>query len=124
MSEQTLLNNTLLENTNTQEELERSIMEINEIQNHLNECIISQQEKIDNFENNLSNTNNIVENAKNDLILAQKYSFSYKPVLVGSIVGGILISPLTLLTHLSIIKSFITLSGTVAGAMSGYSIQS
>ena len=64
MSEQTILNNTL-----DNQELERSIMEMNEIQNHLNECILSQQEKIDNLENNLSNTNNIVESAKNDLIL-------------------------------------------------------
>ena len=123
MSEQTILDNKL-NDINNQEELERSIMEMNEIQKHLNDCILSQQEKIDNLENNLSDTNNIVESAKNDLILAQKYSFSYKPVLVGSIVGGILISPLTLLTHLSILKSFITLSGTAVGAMSGYSIQS
>ena len=99
-----------------------TIKDMNDIQKNLAELVVYQQEKIDTIENNISKTEDLSKNALNELKIADSLFFSYKPILIGSILGGILGGPIPLITGFK--YAAITGSiGTIVGGYGGYKIQ-
>ena len=99
-----------------------TIRDINIIQKNLAELVENQQEKIDSIENNITQTENLSKNALEELKIADSLFFSYKPIIVGSILGGILGGPVPLIAGFK--YAIITGSiGTIMGGYGGYKIQ-
>ena len=100
----------------------RSYKELNDIQTNLLDIISSQDEKIDKIENNLLSTNNDIERGESNVIQAQKYYFSYTPIFLGILIGGIGAAPLGMLLNIKV-GSLLMTSGSILGGYSGYKLQ-
>ena len=100
----------------------RSYKELNDIQTNLLDIISSQDEKIDKIENNLLSTNNDIERGESNVIQAQKYYFSYTPIFLGILIGGIGTAPLGMLLNIKV-GSLLMTSGSILGGYSGYKLQ-
>ena len=109
-------------NIDARKKLITSINELNEIQAYLLECINDQDEKIDNIESSLISAEPQIESAKNELIEAKKYYFTYTPILIGTLIGASAISPLALLANIKLSGLF-SLGGGILGGYTGYKIQ-
>lgn len=125
------LNNTLVLDEINQDELSKteeglklmkSIQDLNDIQTSLLEIVTDQDEKIDLISSNIETTNLVVEQGTKDLEQAQKYYFSYKPILAGVVIGGIALGPLGILLNVKF-GSLFTLAGGAFGGYTGYKIQ-
>lgn len=103
-------------------ELQRKILELNEIQTNILECVNTQADKIDSIEENILQIDYRVENSKNDLEIANKYSFGYTPILVGSVIGACVFGPASVLLHLPA-NSLCYSAGGLFGGLLGYKIQ-
>ena len=100
----------------------RSYKELNDIQTNLLDIISSQDEKIDKIENNLLSTNNDIERGESNVIQAQKYYFSYTPIFLGILLGGMGTAPLGMLLNIKV-GSLLMTSGSILGGYSGYKLQ-
>ena len=100
----------------------RSYKELNDIQTNLLDIISSQDEKIDKIENNLLSTNNDIERGESNVIQAQKYYFSYTPIFLGILIGGMGTAPLGMLLNIKV-GSLLMTSGSILGGYSGYKLQ-
>ena len=100
----------------------RSYKELNDIQTNLLDIISSQDEKIDKIENNLLSTNNDIERGESNVIQAQKYYFSYTPIFLGILIGGMGTAPLGMLLNIKV-GSLLMTSGRILGGYSGYKLQ-
>jgi hypothetical protein len=107
--------------TYTEEEIVQGINDINEIQKNLSEVIYNQNDRLNSIEDNMSLINNNLEEANNDLKIADSYYFSYTPVFVGGLIGGLIMGPIGFKVGVSI-PTFATF-GTFMGGLTGYKLQ-
>ena len=116
------IDNNELSKTEEGRKLIQSIQDLNDIQTNLLDIVSTQDEKIDNMSNIIETTNIIVEQGTKDLEIAQKYYFSYKPILAGVVIGGLTLGPLGILLNVKF-GSIFTLAGSAFGGYTGYKIQ-
>ena len=117
-----LRNNTSGDDFFINKQLMESLNELNTIQAHLLDCVNSGDEKIDTIENSIISSQSIVEQAKDELVEAKKYYFTYTPILVGTLLGVGALSPMALLLTIKLSGLF-SLGGGVLGGYAGYKIQ-
>ena len=98
------------------------VHELNEIQQNLINCIEEQDNTLDNIENNLDSTLEVVDESNQDLKIAEQYYFKYTPIIIGSALGAVIAGPIGVATHLKF-TSILTLGGTLVGGMLGYKVQ-
>ena len=116
------IDNEELSKTEEGRKLIQSIQDLNDIQTNLLDIVSTQDEKIDNMSNIIETTNLVVEQGTKDLEIAQKYYFSYKPILAGVVIGGLTLGPLGILLNVKF-GSIFTLAGSAFGGYTGYKIQ-
>ena len=116
------IDNDELSKTEEGRKLIQSIQDLNDIQTNLLDIVSTQDEKIDNMSNIIETTNIVVEQGTKDLEIAQKYYFSYKPILAGVVIGGLTLGPLGILLNVKF-GSIFTLAGSAFGGYTGYKIQ-
>ena len=104
------------------EELKRKLIEINEIQTNILECVENQSYKLDSIEENMSTIDSNIEIGKNDLSIANRYFFGYKPIFIGAVLGACVLGPGATLLHLPS-SGLISGLGGVFGGLAGYKIQ-
>ena len=102
--------------------LEQSLLDLNDIQTELFRLIYEQDQTIDNIQNNMSKTEITMEEGRKDLEVAQSYYFRYTPILLGAVLGGVSLGPVGLLLNVKF-GSMFTLGGSVLGGYGGYKIQ-
>ena len=103
-------------------ELKKKILEINEIQSNILECVDTQGKKLDSIEEHISTIDNQVDMGTKDLKLANKYYFGYKPIFLGAAIGACIMGPGAVLLHLPSSGLFSGLGG-LFGGIAGYKIQ-
>ena len=117
-----LLENSYDKNSVEYKKLVSSLKDLEYIQTDLHNIIIEQNSKIKNIN---KNNDSIKENftiSNNDLEICDKYYFSYKPIVIGSLIGAIFISPTTALLRIKYL-GLTTSFGAILGGFSGYKIQ-
>jgi len=107
--------------TVTNDDIVRGINDINQIQENLNSVIYSQTDKLLRIEDNMSSINDTLIESNKNLNIADKYFFSYTPVIFGGIIGGAILGPIGFKLGISV-TSFATF-GTFMGGYTGYKIQ-
>jgi len=100
---------------------ENDIDDINNIQRNLMEYIYYQKDKLMRIEDNMSSTQDLTEQANLDLKDASNYSISYTPIIIGTILGGVTLTP-ALLMGLKF-GSLLPTVGSLMGGLLGYRIQ-
>tara|TARA_B110000495_G_C22992708_1_gene584818 strand:- start:365 stop:742 length:378 start_codon:yes stop_codon:yes gene_type:complete len=100
---------------------ENDIDDINNIQRNLMEYIYYQKDKLLRIEDNMSSTQDLTEQANLDLKDASNYSISYTPIIIGTILGGVTLTP-ALLMGLKF-GSLLPTVGSLMGGLLGYRIQ-
>ena len=103
------------------DELTKSLQDLNEIQKNLSNIVVSQQEKIDSIEENITQTELRAQQGLQDLQEADKLYLSYKPILIGGALGALVGGP-----GAAVGVKWISLSGglgTLLGSYSGYKLQ-
>ena len=100
----------------------QKINDINEIQMHLLETIQDHTESLNTIEDNLSNIDNNLSHSIKNLESADKNYMIYTPIIIGSVVGAILVSPVIGLVGLKT-GTLASLTGGIIGGISGYKIQ-
>ena len=104
------------------DELTKSLQDLNEIQKNLSNIVVSQQEKIDSIEDNITQTELKVKQGLDDLQEADRLFFSYKPILIGGALGALVGGPI----GAAVGVKWVSLSGgigTLLGSYSGYKLQ-
>jgi hypothetical protein len=101
---------------------ESDIEDINKIQSNLMEYIYYQKDKLMRIEYNMSSTQDLTEQANLDLKDASNYSISYTPIIIGTILGGVTLTPAGLLMGINF-GSFLPTVGSLIGGLLGYRIQ-
>ena len=127
MSEQllkTYKNNcdTINDNDIKYKNLVNSLKDLEYIQKDLYSVIKTQNEKIKDINNKNDSIINNFNNSNRELELCDKYYISYKPIVIGSVVGAIFISPFTSLIGLKYLGLTSSI-GMLIGGISGYKIQ-
>ena len=102
--------------------LQQSLQDLSDIQNHLSQLIMQQDESIDKIESSIINTDNNIEIANQELEAASKYHFNYKPIIIGALLGGLAITPFGALINIKL-GSLFTMTGGVMGGILGYKVQ-
>ena len=105
-----------------EKELIRTLNDLGDIQNSLNDLLLQQDQKLDSIEENLTLTEERVKLALDDLAECDKLYFSYKPIVVGTLLGGAVFSPLVTLTGVKYL-GVSTGVGSLLGGLVGYKIQ-
>ena len=100
----------------------QTLNDLSDIQSNITELLLEQDNKLDSIENNISSTELRVKKALDDLSECDKMYFSYKPIVVGTILGGAVCSPLVTLVGLKYL-GISTGVGSVLGGLVGYKIQ-
>ena len=100
----------------------QTLNDLSDIQSNITELLLEQDYKLDSIENNISSTELRVKKALDDLSECDKMYFSYKPIVVGTILGGAVCSPLVTLVGLKYL-GISTGVGSVLGGLVGYKIQ-
>ena len=104
------------------DELTKSLQDLNEIQKNLSNIVVSQQEKIDSIEENITQTELRAQQGLQDLQEADKLYLSYKPILIGGALGALVGGPI----GATVGVKWVSLSGglgTLLGSYSGYKLQ-
>lgn len=104
------------------DELTKSLQDLNEIQKNLSNIVVSQQEKIDSIEENITQTELKAQQGLQDLQEADKLYLSYKPILIGGALGALVGGPI----GAAVGVKWVSLSGglgTLLGSYSGYKLQ-
>ena len=104
------------------DEQKQKLNDISEIQMHLLETVHDHNESINRIEYNLSSINSDLNSSIDNLESANQNYLLYSPIILGSIVGAIMVSPIIGLVGLKT-GSIASLTGGVVGAISGYKIQ-
>lgn len=116
----------LIEKNNEEDEKEkelvRTLNDLGEIQNSLNDLLLQQDQRLDSIEENLTLTEERVKLALDDLAECDKLYFSYKPIVVCTLLGGAVFSPLVTLTGVKYL-GVSTGVGSLLGGLVGYKIQ-
>ena len=99
-----------------------SLKDLEYIQNDLHNVIIDQNNKIKNIRVSNEKIYDNLYDANIDLEYCDKSFFSYKPIIIGSCVGALFISPITALVGLKYLGLTSGLGG-VLGGISGYKLQ-
>jgi len=96
--------------------------ELNQIQKNLAEVVNSQQQKIDTIENNITQTEIESQKALKELLEADKFFFSYKPIFIGGIIGSLVGGPVGAYAGIKWagISSGV---GSLVGSYTGYKVQ-
>ena len=110
-----------IENSNELKKKKKNIIDLNEIQRNLLECISNQGRKIDTIAENIEHTDLSLVDSKNNLNIANNYFFNYTLILIGSALGAATLGPMYALLQLNI-GGIITIGGILGGIM-GYKIQ-
>ena len=119
---QLLLNGNYDENSIEYKKLMSSLQDLEYIQTDLNTIILDQNNKLKNIN---TNNNSILENlnkSNEDLKICNKYYFSYKPIIIGSCIGALFISPVTSILGLKYLGVSLSVGGLIGG-YSGYKLQ-
>jgi hypothetical protein len=93
-----------------------SLEDLNQIQKNLSSLIVSQQEKIDTIEENITQTEMKTQQGLKDLQEADRLFLSYKPILLGGAVGALVGGPI----GAAIGVKWVTLSGGIGGVLGSY----
>lgn len=104
------------------EELKKKLIEINQIQTNILEYVENQSHKLDSIEENMTTIDSNIEIGKNDITIANKYFFGYKPIFIGALLGACVLGPGATLLHLPS-SGLISGIGGVFGGVAGYKIQ-
>ena len=118
---QTLINKNNEEDMK-EKELIRTLNDLGDIQNSLNDLLLQQDQRLDTIEENLTLTEERVKHSLDDLAECDKLYFSYKPIVVGTLLGGAVFSPLVTLTGIKYL-GISTGVGSLLGGLTGYKIQ-
>ena len=119
---QLLLNGHYDENSVEYKKLISSLKDLEYIQTDLNNIILEQNNKLKSIN---SNNNSIIDNlskSNKDLKICNEYHFSYKPILIGSCIGALFISPVTSILGLKYLGVSLSVGGLIGG-YSGYKLQ-
>ena len=104
-----------------QNKLISSLEDLKDIQNNLNDLLLKQDHELSRVDENMSLSENRLENSFNDLKDADNMYFSYKPVMIGGVLGMALCSPLGLLLGIKYIGISTGLGG-ILGSAAGYQV--
>lgn len=99
-----------------------TLKDLEYIQKDIYDVIKTQNNKIKDINNINENISANMTLSKNNLEICNKYYFSYTPIILGSVIGVIFISPVTAFLgakYLGITTSL----GVIFGGLSGYKIQ-
>jgi hypothetical protein len=102
-----------------QVKLASDLQDIAEIQTHLLDYVRQQNHPLLRIEENIAKAKINIEEGHKDLEIANSYYVSYKPILIGSIVGGLTMSPIGIIIG----TKLVALGGVLVGACTGYHIQ-
>lgn len=104
-----------------QKKLISTLENLKEIQHNLNDLLLKQDQELSRVDENMSLSENRLENSFNDLKEADNMFFSYKPILIGGVLGAALCSPLSFLVgvkYIGISSGF----GGIIGGVAGYQV--
>lgn len=104
-----------------QNKLISSLEDLKEVQNNLNDLLLKQDHELSRVDENMSLSENRLENSFNDLKEADNMYFSYKPILIGGVVGAALCSPLSFIVGIKYIGISSGLGG-ILGSVVGYQV--
>lgn len=99
-----------------------SLNDLNEIQTNITDLLLEQDHKIDRIENNITLSEDRIKAALDDLVECDKMFFSYKPIIIGTLLGGAICSPLVTLIGIKYIGISTSVGGLFGGII-GYKIQ-
>jgi hypothetical protein len=102
-----------------QKELINSLQDLNEIQKNLASIVNSQQNKIDTIESNILHTEKTSINSLQEIQTADKLYFSYKPIILGGILGAVVGGPVGVVVGLNWLGGL----STFVGGLTGYKLQ-
>ena len=104
-----------------QKKLISSLEDLKEIQHNLNDLLLKQDQELSRVDENMSLSENRLEHSFNDLKEADNMYFSYKPILIGGVLGAALCSPLSFLVGIKYIGISSGLGG-ILGGVAGYQV--
>jgi hypothetical protein len=103
------------------EKLIDSLQDLKEIQNNLNDILLKQDHELSRVEENMSTSENRIQQSFIDLQAADNMYFSYKPILIGGVLGATLCSPIAFLLGVKYIGLSSGLGG-ILGSAAGYQV--
>ena len=104
-----------------QKKLISSLQDLKEIQNNLNDLLLKQDHELSRVDENMSLSENRLENSFKDLTEADNMYFSYKPIVIGGVLGAALCSPISFLVGVKYIGISSGLGG-ILGSVAGYQV--
>ena len=116
----------LLENYDKNSEeyknLVSSLKDLEQIQTNLHSVLLDQNNKLKNVKNTNDNIYDNLNNANINLKYCDDLHFSYKPIIIGSLIGALFISPVNALIGMKYF-GLTTSIGGIVGGIGGYKIQ-
>lgn len=103
------------------EKLIDSLQDLKEIQNNLNDILLKQDHELSRVDENMSLSENRIEQSFNNLQEADNMYFSYKPILIGGVLGATLCSPLGFFIGVKYLGISSGL-GCILGGAAGYQV--
>lgn len=99
-----------------------SLKDLEYIQTDLHNVLIDQNNRLKNVKNQNDNIHDNLNQANIDLKYCDKINFSYKPIIIGSCIGALFISPVNALIGLKYFGLTTGIGGLIGG-IGGYQIQ-
>ena len=99
-----------------QKNLLGSVKDLKHIQENLASLVNTQQEKIDTIQNNIEETELESIKALEDLREADRLFFSYKPIIIGGVLGALCGGPI----GLAVGVKWTGLTSSIGGVLGGY----
>lgn len=115
-------NNIEIQQEEQEKKLIKTLNELSEIQSNISDLLLQQDERINRIENNVDYSEDKIKLALDDLAECDKMYFSYKPVVLGTVLGGAICSPLVTLVGMKYL-GISTSVGGLLGGLAGYKIQ-
>ena len=115
-------NNIEIQQEEQEKKLIKTLNELSEIQSNISDLLLQQDERINRIENNVDYSEDKIKLALDDLAECDKMYFSYKPVVLGTVLGGAICSPLVTLVGIKYL-GISTSVGGLLGGLAGYKIQ-
>ena len=100
-------------------ELLQDIKDMNEINNNLNKLLFDQDQQLDNIETVSTNTVEIINQSNKELDIAVRYTFKFKPILIGGLLGASMFGPAGLLLGAKGASIYIAGGGGLLGSILG-----
>ena len=100
-------------------ELLQDIKDMNEINNNLNKLLYDQDQQLDNIETVSTNTVEIINQSNKELDIAASYTFKFKPILIGGLLGVSILGPAGLLLGAKGASIYIAGGGGLLGSILG-----